>query len=46
MNHQRREHTTMLFSPSPTRKRLQLQISERRLMLMAGDVLGVLIAAA
>lgn len=34
----------MLFSPSPVRKRLQLQISERRLMLMAGDVLGVLIA--
>jgi len=34
----------MLFSPSPLRKRLQLQISERRLMLMAGDVLGVLIA--
>src|SRR5690349_9891831 len=34
----------MLFSPSPRRKRLQLQISERRLMLMAGDVLGVLIA--
>jgi exopolysaccharide biosynthesis polyprenyl glycosylphosphotransferase len=44
MRHQPREHSTMLFSPSPTRKRLQLQISERRLMLMAGDVLGVLIA--
>lgn len=34
----------MLFSPSPQRKRLQLQISERRLMLMLGDILGVLLA--
>lgn len=39
----------MIFSPtSPKRKRLQLQISERRLLLMAGDlvacVLAVLIA--
>ena len=34
----------MLFSPSPRRQRLQLQISERRLMLMAGDVLGVLVS--
>ncbi len=34
----------MLFSPSPQRKRLQLQISERRLVLMAGDVLAVLAA--
>ncbi|MBN8621088.1 MAG: hypothetical protein J0L63_19400, partial [Anaerolineae bacterium] len=34
----------MLFSPSPQRQRLQLQISERRLLLMAGDVLAVLIA--
>lgn len=32
----------MLFSPSPQRRRLQLQISERRLVLMAGDVLAVL----
>ncbi|MCA0452522.1 MAG: sugar transferase [Chloroflexi bacterium] len=32
----------MLFSPSTQRRRLQLQISERRLVLMAGDVLAVL----
>ncbi len=44
MSRHSREHISMLFSPSPQRKRLQLQISERRLMLMAGDVLGVLIA--
>ncbi|MCB9449850.1 MAG: sugar transferase [Anaerolineaceae bacterium] len=34
----------MLFSPSPQRKRLQLRISERRLLLMAGDVLAVILA--
>jgi len=34
----------MLFSPSPKRRRLQLRFSERRLLLMAGDVLAVLIA--
>src|SRR5689334_8304244 len=32
----------MLFSPSPKRRRLQLRISERRLLLMAGDVLAVI----
>ncbi len=31
----------MLFSPSPKRQRLQLRISERRLLLMAGDSLAV-----
>lgn len=34
----------MLFSPSPKRRRLQLRISERRLLLMAGDVLAVIAA--
>lgn len=34
----------MLFSPSPRRRRLQLRISERRLLLMAGDVLAVVLA--
>lgn len=40
--------SSMLFSPSPRKKRLQLRISERRLLLMAGDamasVLSVFIA--
>ncbi|MBZ0277007.1 MAG: sugar transferase [Anaerolineae bacterium] len=31
----------MLFSPSPRRGRLQLRISERRLLLMIGDALAV-----
>ncbi len=31
----------MLFSPSPRRRRLQLRISERRLLLMMGDALAV-----
>lgn len=31
----------MLFSPFSKRRRLQLRISERRLLLMAGDVLAV-----
>lgn len=34
----------MLFSPSPKRRRLQLRISERRLLLMAGDALAVIAA--
>jgi len=34
----------MLFSPSPKRRRLQLRISERRLLLMAGDMLAVILA--
>ncbi len=35
----------MLFSPSSARtKRLQLRISERRLLLMAGDMFGVILA--
>lgn len=34
----------MLFSPSPQRKRLQLRISERRLLLMIGDVLAVVLS--
>lgn len=35
----------MLFSPSPRkRRRLQLQISERRLLLMAGDAFAVVLA--
>lgn len=34
----------MLFSPSPRRKRLQLRISERRLLLMAGDALSIVAA--
>lgn len=34
----------MLFAPSPKRQRLQLRISERRLLLMAGDVLAVSMA--
>src|SRR5687768_11385120 len=33
----------MLFSPSPKRHRLQLRISERRLLLMAGDMLAVIL---
>lgn len=32
----------MLFSPSPRRRRLQLRISERRLLLMFGDALAVI----
>jgi exopolysaccharide biosynthesis polyprenyl glycosylphosphotransferase len=34
----------MLFSPSPKRRRLQLRISERRLLLMVGDMLAVILA--
>jgi exopolysaccharide biosynthesis polyprenyl glycosylphosphotransferase len=34
----------MLFFPSPKRRRLQLRISERRLLLMAGDALAVVIS--
>jgi exopolysaccharide biosynthesis polyprenyl glycosylphosphotransferase len=34
----------MLFSPFSKRKRLQLRISERRLLLMIGDVLAVTIS--
>lgn len=34
----------MLFSPSPRRQRLQLRISERRLLLMAGDAIAVVIS--
>lgn len=34
----------MLFAPSPKRRRLQLRISERRLLLMVGDVFAVGIA--
>jgi exopolysaccharide biosynthesis polyprenyl glycosylphosphotransferase len=34
----------MLFSPSPNRKRPQLRISERRVLLMLGDVLAVSLA--
>lgn len=34
----------MLFSPFSKRSRLQLRISERRLLLMAGDVLAVTIS--
>ncbi len=34
----------MLFSPSPQRKRLQLRISERRLLLMIGDALAVVLS--
>lgn len=34
----------MLFSPSPHRKRLQLRISERRLLLMAGDAFAVILS--
>lgn len=34
----------MLFSPSPQRKRLQLRISERRLLLMAGDSFAVILS--
>jgi exopolysaccharide biosynthesis polyprenyl glycosylphosphotransferase len=34
----------MLFSPSHGRKRLQLRISERRLLLMAGDMLAVILS--
>jgi exopolysaccharide biosynthesis polyprenyl glycosylphosphotransferase len=35
----------MLFSPSPRRKRLQLRLSERRLLLMLGDAFAVIISA-
>lgn len=34
----------MLFSPSPNRKRPQLRISERRVLLMASDVIAVTVA--
>lgn len=34
----------MLFSPSPKRKRPQLRISERRVLLMASDVIAVTVA--
>ncbi|MEQ8671723.1 MAG: sugar transferase [Aggregatilineales bacterium] len=34
----------MLFSPSPRRRRLQLRISERRLLLMFGDAIAVMLA--
>jgi len=34
----------MLFSPSPPRRRLQLRFSERRLALMMGDALAVVLA--
>ncbi|MEZ4667342.1 MAG: sugar transferase [Anaerolineae bacterium] len=36
--------TGMLFSPSSRSRRVQLQISERRLLLMAGDAFGVTLA--
>lgn len=36
----------MLFSPSPKRRRLQLRISERRLLIMAGDALAVVASVA
>jgi exopolysaccharide biosynthesis polyprenyl glycosylphosphotransferase len=35
---------TMIFAPAPARKRLQLRLSERRLLLMAGDALSIVIA--
>lgn len=34
----------MLFSPSPKGRRLQLRISERRLLIMAGDALAVVVS--
>ncbi|PJF40995.1 MAG: sugar transferase [Chloroflexi bacterium] len=34
----------MLFSPSPKRDRPQLQLSERRLLLMAGDAIATIFA--
>ncbi|HEX2907477.1 MAG TPA: sugar transferase [Phototrophicaceae bacterium] len=34
----------MIFSPLPNGQRLQLRLSERRVLLMAGDVLAVIIA--
>ena len=34
----------MLFSPFPKRLRAQLRLSERRLLIMAGDVLCVIVA--
>lgn len=34
----------MLFSPTPRRRRIQLRFSERRLLLMAGDVMSVLLS--
>ncbi|MBC8099852.1 MAG: exopolysaccharide biosynthesis polyprenyl glycosylphosphotransferase [Armatimonadetes bacterium] len=34
----------MLFSPNPQRRRLQLRISERRLLLMLGDTLAICVA--
>lgn len=34
----------MLFSPSPRRRRLQLRVSERRLLLMVGDALAIVAA--
>lgn len=35
---------TMIFAPRPVRKRLQLRLSERRLLLMAGDALAIVIS--
>lgn len=34
----------MLFSPAPRRRRLQLRLSERRWLLMAGDAIAVVLA--
>lgn len=34
--------TSMLFAPVPHKRRLQLRISERRVLLMAGDALAVI----
>ncbi|MDX1991727.1 MAG: sugar transferase [bacterium] len=34
----------MLFSPTPHRQRLQLRISERRLLLMTGDAMAVVVS--
>lgn len=39
-----RPASTMIFSPAPVRRRLQLRISERRLLLMAGDSLAIVVA--
>ncbi len=42
--HLSRPVSTMIFSPVPAQRRLQLRISERRLLLMTGDTLAIVIA--
>jgi exopolysaccharide biosynthesis polyprenyl glycosylphosphotransferase len=42
MNLEKTKPSAMIFAPAPTRRRLQLRLSERRLLLMAGDALAII----